>query len=204
MIIPPAGQRLFDIAVALPLFVAATPLCLALMIAIRLESPGSPLFVQRRVGRAQRPFAMLKLRTMRAGTPDRASHEVSPARITATGALLRRLKLDELPQLWNVLAGHMSLIGPRPCLPNQTELVAERAARGLFAIRPGVTGPAQLAGVDMSEPRRLAEVEAAYFAHSRTLRNDVGLLVRTFAGGGRGDAVTTEPARLKPEAPEGD
>jgi lipopolysaccharide/colanic/teichoic acid biosynthesis glycosyltransferase len=184
--------------------VLVAPVCLALIIAIRIESPGSPLFLQRRIGQNQRPFTMLKLRTMHAGTPDRASHEVSPARITALGALLRRLKLDELPQLWNVLVGDMGLVGPRPCLPCQAELVAERSLRGLFAIRPGVTGPAQLAGIDMSEPRRLADVEAEYFSRSRTIWNDVELLVRTLAGGGRGDAVTTESAVMRPKGPEGD
>ncbi len=184
-------QRLFDIAVALPLLVAALPLCLVLMLAIRIESPGAPLFVQRRVGRGQAAFSMYKLRTMRSGTANVASHQVAAGAITRLGGWLRRLKLDELPQLWNVAAGSMSMIGPRPCLPGQTELVAERHSRGLFAIRPGITGPAQLVGVDMSQPVRLAEIEARYFS-SRTPASDLVLLVHTVLGGGRGDAARME------------
>ena len=182
-------QRLFDLAVAIPLTLVALPVCALLLVAIRLESPGNPLFVQTRVGKRQRPFSMLKLRTMRAGTANVASHEVGAASITRLGGWLRRLKLDELPQLWNVLAGDMSLVGPRPCLPNQHELVAEREKRGIFALRPGVTGPAQLAGIDMSEPERLARYEAEYFSLDRPL-GDIQLLVSTALGGGRGDAVT--------------
>ncbi|WP_379548587.1 sugar transferase [Qipengyuania sp. DSG2-2] len=182
-------QRLFDLLVAVPLALVVLPVCLLLLVAIRLETPGSPLFVQRRVGKGQAPFDMLKLRTMHTGTANVASHQVGAASITRLGALLRRLKLDELPQLWNVLAGHMSLVGPRPCLPGQAELVAERASRGLFALRPGVTGPAQIAGIDMSDPVRLATYEAEYFTVDRPL-GDVRLIVSTALGGGRGDAAT--------------
>jgi O-antigen biosynthesis protein WbqP len=171
-----------------------------LLAAIRLESPGAPLFVQRRVGRGQRPFAMLKLRTMRAGTANAASHEVGTATVTRLGALLRHLKLDELPQLWNVIAGDMSLVGPRPCLPNQPELVAARARRGLYAIRPGVTGPAQLAGIDMSDPERLAAYEEAYYGAPRAVA-DWPLLWRTLAGGGRGDAAAVVAASERGERP---
>ncbi len=131
---------------------------------------------------------MLKLRTMRQGTVHAASHEVGPASITRLGAVLRKLKLDELPQLWNVVVGDMGLIGPRPCLPSQEILVGERDRRGLFVLRPGITGPAQLAGVDMSEPARLAEVEAEYFERNRGF-GDLSLLVQTLFGGGRGDAA---------------
>lgn len=182
-------QRLFDLLVSLPLALVVTPVCLVLLVLVRLESAGSPLFVQQRVGKGQQPFAMLKLRTMHTGTANVASHQVGAASITRLGAVLRRLKLDELPQLWNVIAGHMSLVGPRPCLPSQDELVAERAKRGIFALRPGVTGPAQIAGIDMSDPVRLATFEEQYFSVDRPL-GDVRLLVSTALGGGRGDAVT--------------
>lgn len=185
-------QRAFDLALAIPAAVVAFVPCLVLLAAIRIESPGSPLFVQRRVGRGRRPFAMLKLRTMRAGTVSAASHEVGVASVTRLGALLRRLKLDELPQLWNVIVGDMSLVGPRPCLPNQTVLVEARDARGLYAIRPGVTGPAQLAGIDMSDPERLAAYEEAYYGAPRAVA-DWPLIVRTLAGGGRGDAAAVLP-----------
>jgi O-antigen biosynthesis protein WbqP len=181
-------KRLLDIVICLVLLPLALPLCLLLLLLIRLESRGWPLFVQQRVGRQLRPFRMLKLRTMASDTAHLPSHEVGQDRITRLGAILRRLKLDELPQLVNVLAGSMSLVGPRPCLFSQTELIGARQARGLFAFRPGVTGPAQLTGVDMSEPERLAEVEAGYF-HKATLAGDLRLMLRTVFGGGAGDAA---------------
>lgn len=186
---PPSPlKRVVDLGIAIPLLVFAAPLCLALLIAIRLESPGFPLFVQERVGRDRKPFRMYKLRTMARGTANVASHHVSAASITRLGSVLRRLKLDELPQLINVIGGSMSLVGPRPCLFTQTELIAERQRRGLYALRPGVTGPAQLIGVDMSEPARLAEVEASYFARSTPLA-DLRLILRTLTGAGSGDAA---------------
>lgn len=182
-------QRVFDLLVSLPLAIVIAPVCLVLLAAIRLESAGSPLFVQQRVGKDRKTFAMLKLRTMHTGTANVASHQVGASSITRLGGILRRLKLDELPQLWNVIAGHMSLVGPRPCLPSQDDLVAEREKRGIFALRPGVTGPAQIAGIDMSDPVRLATYEHAYFSVDRPL-GDIRLLVTTALGGGRGDAVT--------------
>ncbi|MDQ8757217.1 sugar transferase [Sphingosinicella sp. LHD-64] len=184
----PLMKRLIDLGVVIPLAVVAVPLCVLLCILIRAESPGSPLFVQWRVGRHRRPFRILKLRTMAADTAHVPSHEVESLKITRLGAILRQLKLDELPQLWNVLAGTMSLVGPRPCLPTQNELVEARERRGLFEFLPGVTGPAQLLNVDMSEPVRLAEVEIEYFARATPI-TDLGIVFRTFLGRGRGDAA---------------
>ncbi len=181
-------KRAIDILACLLILPLALPLSLVLMLLIRAESRGSPLFVQLRMGRGGTPFRMLKLRTMAADTADLPSHEVGHDRITRVGRALRRLKLDELPQLVNVLGGSMSLVGPRPCLPSQAELIEARRARGLFRLRPGVTGPAQVQGVDMSEPVRLAEVEADYFRRA-TVWSDVRLMLRTVFGGGGGDAA---------------
>lgn len=181
-------KRLFDILLALCALPAVIVLCVPCILAIRMESPGSGLFCQVRVGRKQRPFMLYKLRTMSTDTGDRASHEVAPSQITRTGHFLRRTKLDELPQIWNVLMGDMSFVGPRPCLPNQTELVAERAGRDVYDIRPGITGPAQLAGIDMSTPRQLAIADAEYLK-TRSLTGDLRLILATATGGGRGDAV---------------
>ncbi|MEM0991290.1 MAG: sugar transferase [Pseudomonadota bacterium] len=182
------AKRLMDIVIALALALPALVLCALACIAIRAESRGAPVFAQIRVGRHRRPFTLYKLRTMGKDTGDRASHEVSAAQITRVGGFLRRVKLDELPQVLNVLLGQMSFVGPRPCLPSQAELIAERAQRDVFAIRPGITGPAQLAGIDMSTPRRLAEADAAYIA-SRSFSGDLKLILATATGGGRGDAV---------------
>ena len=182
------SKRAFDFAACLVALPFAVPLCLVLMILIRLESRGSPIFVQHRIGLGRKPFRMLKLRTMAAGTAEVASHHVEPGRITRVGRILRKLKLDELPQLLNVLTGSMSLVGPRPCLASQTELIDARESRGVFKYRPGITGPAQLMGVDMSQPTRLAEIEAEYFSRSNPWR-DLKLILATSLGQGIGDAV---------------
>lgn len=166
----------------------ALPLCILLLIAIRLETPGPPLFVQDRIGRSGRPFRMLKLRTMLTETSAVPSHHVCTTRITRVGKLLRTLKLDELPQLFNVLVGSMSLVGPRPCLTTQTEVIEARRAMGVLDYRPGITGPAQLEGVDMSEPERMAKIEASYFSRASSW-SDLRLLVNTFIGRGSGDAA---------------
>ena len=182
------GKRLFDVVIALAAAVPAALLCLICVAAIRLESPGPGVFRQVRVGRAQRPFILYKLRTMSQGTGDRASHEVSAAQITRIGHVLRKTKLDELPQLYNVLRGDMSFVGPRPCLPSQGVLVAERDKRSVFDLLPGITGPAQLAGIDMSMPIELAEADAAYKANV-TLQADIAYIIGTALGRGSGDAV---------------
>ena len=182
-------RRIIDLVIGIALLPIAVPICLLAMIVIRVESEGSPLFVQKRVGRHQKPFLLFKLRTMAARSGDLPSHEINPMHITRVGALLRRTKIDELPQLLNVLNGSMSLVGPRPCLPSQQLLISERDRHGLFVLLPGVTGPGQLAGLDMSDPVRLAQVEADYFRDGTPLR-DMLLIARTALGGGRGDAAT--------------
>lgn len=127
---------------------------------------------------------------MGATTGDHPSHAVDPIQITRVGRFLRRTKIDELPQLLNVVGGSMSLVGPRPCLPSQTELIAARESYGLYAIRPGITGPAQVTGIDMSDPVRLAESEAAYYPRA-TFAADLAILIKTFTGAGHGDAAAT-------------
>lgn len=185
---PSPIRRACEFALAVPAAVLALPLVTALLLAVRLETPGPPLLVQQRVGRGGRTFRLFKIRTMFRDAPHVASHEVGANRVTRLGSVLRRLKLDEVPQLLNVINGTMSFVGPRPCLPSQTELISERERRGLFALRPGVTGPGQIAGIDMSTPGLLAQTEADYFAEA-TLTSDLGILLRTALGSGRGDAA---------------
>lgn len=122
---------------------------------------GRPLFIQKRVGHKQRTFKIIKFRSMQVDAPSVASHLAIDSSITKFGKLIRRSKMDELPQLWNVMIGQMSLVGPRPCLLNQKRLITERKKLGVFNARPGITGLAQLKGVDMSKPKRLAEIDAA-------------------------------------------
>jgi O-antigen biosynthesis protein WbqP len=179
--------RIADFTLALIGLVITLPVMLLAMLAVRLDSRGPALFAQTRVGRNLEPFTCYKLRTMAVGTRDGASHLVGKASITRVGGFLRRTKLDELPQLWNVLVGEMSLVGPRPCLPSQLELIAERRDQGVIAMRPGITGPAQVAGLDMSTPRELARADAQW--KDGTLRDYLAILVATVAGGGRGDAA---------------
>jgi O-antigen biosynthesis protein WbqP len=178
---PSATKRLFDLVLASIAAVPAVPIVLVCAGAIRLTSPGPAFFRQQRVGRGGKLFICLKLRTMRAGTVHAPSHETGAASITPVGRWLRRLKLDELPQLWNVVAGEMSLVGPRPCLPTQVELIEARARLGVERIRPGITGVSQVAGLDMSEPERLAAMDATYLADMSVAR-DIGLLVQTVTG----------------------
>lgn len=181
-------QRIIDVAIVLMASPLVLPLCLILMLFIKLDSPGRSLFVQQRVGRHQASFWLIKLRTMASHTGDRPSHEVSAAYITRVGRILRRTKLDELPQLWNIMKGEMTFVGPRPCLPSQRELISERASRGLFEIVPGITGPAQIRGIDMATPELMAEVESEYFRRS-TPFSDLQILLRTALGAGSGDAA---------------
>ena len=121
---------------------------------------GSPLFSQTRIGRYQRSFILFKFRSMPVNTLSVATHLVKNTKITAFGKFLRNTKLDEIPQLYNVLKGDMSLVGPRPCLLNQKRLISERKKRGVFKVKPGITGLAQVTGITMKNPKLLAETDA--------------------------------------------
>jgi O-antigen biosynthesis protein WbqP len=148
----------------------------------------SPLFRQHRVGRHQQPFMLVKFRTMRLDTPSVATHLADASAITSFGRFLRRTKLDELPQLWNVLKGDMSLVGSRPCLFNQKELITERAQRGVFNYRPGITGLAQIQGIDMSTPELLARTDAEMLKRL-DLMSYFRFIFLTVLGKGAGDRV---------------
>ncbi|MEO1695157.1 MAG: sugar transferase [Pseudomonadota bacterium] len=188
-------KRAFDLTLAVPGFLIALPVILIAGLLIRLETPGPALFRQVRVGRGGTRFTVYKLRSMTAGTVQAPTHEVGTATITRLGALMRRAKLDELPQLYNVMRGDMSLVGPRPCLPSQDDLIAARAARGVDAARPGITGLAQVNGIDMSAPVTLADVDARY-VRNQSLGLDIALLAATF--GLRHPAVRLEQPDAAP------
>ena len=182
--------RFFDFCFALLGLVLGFPVLLLLTLIGFLDT-GSPLFRQERVGRYQKPFTLVKFRTMKVGTASVASHLASSSAITPFGQFLRRTKLDELPQLWNVLKGEMSLVGPRPCLFNQTELIAERQQRGVLNARPGITGLAQVSNIDMSTPKRLAETDQKMLDYL-TLTAYFKYILMTVVGKGAGDRVRTE------------
>ena len=179
--------RFFDILFSALGLLLGWPV-LAVIALIGLWDTRSPLFRQQRVGRLQRPFTLLKFRTMRPGTASVATHLASASAITPFGHFLRRTKLDELPQLWNVLKGEMSLVGPRPCLFNQNELIAARAALGVFDARPGITGLAQVNDIDMSTPDLLARTDAEML-RSMTVTAYFRYIFLTLTGRGAGDRV---------------
>lgn len=180
-----ASKRIFDFAVAVAGLVFGAPLIAVAAAAIRLESKGSPIFAQTRVGILGRTFTCYKLRTMYAGTAHLPTHQMQTSSVTPVGSLLRRWKIDELPQLYNVLVGDMSVVGPRPCLPSQARLIEERERMGVQRVLPGITGLAQVRGIDMSEPERLAAVDAEY-VDSATFLGDLKLVVATVVGQGLG------------------
>ncbi|OBA00493.1 sugar transferase [Halomonas sp. G11] len=179
--------RLFDFFFSLLGLLFGFPVLLALMV-IGFFDTGSPVFCQERVGRNKRAFTLVKFRTMKKDTASVASHLASANAITPFGRFLRRTKLDELPQLWNVLKGEMSLVGPRPCLFNQEELIAEREQRGVLAARPGITGLAQINDIDMSTPQLLAETDQKML-ESLTTKGYFTYIIQTVLGKGKGDRI---------------
>jgi O-antigen biosynthesis protein WbqP len=181
----PAGpyraiKRGMDITAAIGLLALASPILLMAAIAIRLSSPGPVLFRQRRIGRWSEHFTILKFRTMRTGTPDLASHLMGPgsSHVTAVGQWLRRTSIDELPQLWNILRGEMTLVGPRPALHNQHDLVAMRQAEGIDALKPGVSGWAQIHGRDGIPMTEKVARDRWYLDHC-SLPIDLWIILRT-------------------------
>ena len=179
--------RILDILFSLTGIVCGIPV-FAIVMVLSLLDHGSPFFKQARVGKNQQLFTLLKFRTMSIGTQSAGTHLVDPSSITKLGRFLRKTKIDELPQLFNVLVGQMSLVGPRPCLPNQLELIAERDKRGVFEVRPGITGLAQVNAVDMSTPRKLARYDQLMIKHMG-LKLYIKLIITTAFGKGRGDRV---------------
>lgn len=179
--------RFFDILFSLIGFFIFSPIFLIIYI-LGLFDTKSPLFKQERVGINQKPFTLVKFRTMSMDTASVASHLASTSSITKLGGFLRKTKLDELPQLWNVLKGEMSLVGPRPCLFNQEELIREREQRGVFDVRPGITGLAQVNEIDMSTPKRLAEIDEKMI-NSLSIADYFKYIFMTISGSGSGDRV---------------
>ena len=179
--------RLLDILFSSIGLLVGLPLLLVIYI-LGLFDTGFPLFFQERVGRHQKPFTLVKFRTMSVETKSVASHLANAASITKLGAFLRRTKLDELPQLWNVLKGEMSLVGPRPGLANQTELTQYRQGLGVYDVRPGITGKGQVNNVDMSTPEKLAKLDALMIK-TLTIKEYFKYIIQTVTGGGQGDKI---------------
>lgn len=181
-------RQKIEAAIAAITLLVSAPLLAISAIAIFAQDRKSPIFAQERLGQHEQTFTLLKLRTMRPETPNVTSHSLTASAITPLGARLRSAKLDELPQLINVIKGEMALVGPRPGLPSDHALTAARRNFGVFEAPPGITGLAQVQGIDMSEPERLAKTDSEYI-RTKSIRTDLNLLVQTALGGGRGDAI---------------
>jgi lipopolysaccharide/colanic/teichoic acid biosynthesis glycosyltransferase len=149
---------------------------------------GSPVFIQQRVGKNKQPFNLIKFRTMSIDTKSVASHLANASSITKLGSFLRKSKIDELPQLINVLKGEMSFVGPRPNLFNQEELIAERDNLNIYNVLPGITGLAQVNAIDMSTPKLLAETDQRMI-ETYTIKNYFMYIIQTATGSGSGDRV---------------
>ncbi len=179
--------RFFDFIFAGFGLIVLFPVLLILMVVGYFDT-GSPFFVQERIGKNKKPFKLVKFRSMYINTKSVATHLASSSSITKFGKFLRGSKLDELPQLWNVLIGDMSLVGPRPNLYNQEELILERDKLGVYQIRPGITGLAQINNIDMSTPKLLAKTDAEMMK-SYSVSTYFTFIFSTILGKGSGDKI---------------
>jgi lipopolysaccharide/colanic/teichoic acid biosynthesis glycosyltransferase len=180
--------RILDFIFAFLGLILTFPILIVVTV-IGLFDTGSPVFLQKRVGKNQEPFVLIKFRTMNVETKSVASHLANTASITRLGAFLRKSKLDELPQLINVLRGEMSLVGPRPNLFNQDELIHEREMLDVYNVLPGITGLAQVNNIDMSTPKLLAETDKKMISNL-TLKSYFRYIIMTATGSGKGDAAS--------------
>lgn len=184
-------KRVFDILLALiAVIVLAVPIVIVAVL-VRLTSPGPALYWSNRIGAGNRIFRMPKFRTMRLGTPVVATHLLSDAvaHLTPIGGTLRRTSLDELPQLWSILAGDMSFVGPRPALFNQDDLVQLRTVAGVHQLRPGLTGWAQINGRDELAISAKVHFDAEYLQR-QSFGFDLQILALTALRVMRGEAVS--------------
>jgi lipopolysaccharide/colanic/teichoic acid biosynthesis glycosyltransferase len=160
----------------------------AAWLAVKFSSTGPGIFAQDRIGKGGNLFTCYKFRTMVTGTKQAGTHEVTVDSVTRVGSFLRKTKLDELPQVWNILMNELSLVGPRPCLPVQKELIAARNQYGVLDDKGGITGWAQIQGVDMSDAERLALLDAEYL-NLRCISLDLKIILATATGSGQGDKI---------------
>jgi O-antigen biosynthesis protein WbqP len=174
------GKRLLDLALASLALVVLAPVLVLVAMAVRIEDGGPALFRQRRSGREGETFTLLKFRSMPVGSANLPSSAAHRLRVTRVGALIRRTNLDELPQLLNIVAGDMSLVGPRPALPSQAELLAFRRDNGAISCRPGLTGLAQVKSYDGMPVTLKAECDGEY-ARKMSLLLDCSIILRTFS-----------------------
>lgn len=179
--------RVYDVIFSFLGLILLSPILIILMI-IGFFDTGSPMFKQKRIGKNKKPFYLIKLRSMHLNTASVPTHLANVSSITPYGRFLRRSKLDEIPQLWNVLVGEMSLVGPRPNLFSQEELIRHRSLRNVYDYKPGITGLAQIKKIDMSDPAQLAYIDAKMIQEMNQL-NYFKLIFLTVCGKGGGDRI---------------
>lgn len=179
--------RFFDVVFSFFGLLLLSPFIFILWV-IGFFDTGAPIFAQERVGKHKKPFKFFKFRSMHVSTKSVATHLANSSSVTKYGAFLRKSKLDELPQLFNVLLGHMSLVGPRPNLFNQEELIQEREKRGVYNVVPGITGEAQINKIDMSTPQLLAETDVI-MTQNLTFQKYIYYIIVTVLGKGSGDRI---------------
>jgi lipopolysaccharide/colanic/teichoic acid biosynthesis glycosyltransferase len=179
--------RFFDVVFSFFGLLVLSPFIVVIWL-IGFFDTGAPIFAQERVGKNKQPFKLYKFRSMHVNTKSVATHLASQASVTIWGSFLRKSKIDELPQLFNVLKGNMSLVGPRPNLFNQQELIEERDKRGVYKVAPGITGEAQINKIDMSTPKLLAEIDAV-MTKNITFKKYIYYIIVTVLGNGSGDRI---------------
>ena len=182
--------RFYDVVLSLIILFLFCPVIVLIFVLCWVDT-GKPLFIQKRVGKDKKPFYLFKFRTMFVNTPSISSHLINKKSVTKFGSLIRILKFDELPQLFNVIKGDMSLIGPRPCLFNQEQLIREREFYKIFSVKPGITGLAQIKGIDMSQPIKLAKTDL-YMINNLNNKKYFAYLFLTLFGKGRGDKINPD------------
>ena len=170
--------RVFDFFFSSLGLIILSPLLVLIWI-IGIFENGSPIFKQERLGYSQKLFLLFKYRTMQNDTKSVATHLINESNITSFGLFLRRTKLDEVPQLFNVFLGDMSLVGQSPCLSNQKKLIRKRKKRGIFKVKPGITGLAQISGINMKTPTKLAKTDLI-MVNNMSLYHYFYYIIKTF------------------------
>ena len=179
--------RIFDYLFSIFILFLLFPFLLFIYFLLFLENR-SPLFFQERVGKNFKKFTLIKFRTMKIGTKDCPTHLIDKSKITFIGSIIRKTKIDEIPQFLNVLRGEMSIVGPRPCLLTQNKLLKEREKLNIHKTIPGITGLAQIKEIDMSDPCLLGKTEYKMI-RSFSMKMYFYYILKTFTGSGFGDKV---------------
>ena len=182
--------RFFDVLFSIFGIIILSPIFVILLIAGYFDT-GSPIFCQERMGKNKTPFNLFKFRSMNINTQSVATHLANHSDVTNYGKFIRKTKLDEIPQLYNVLIGNMSFVGPRPNLFNQKELIEERDKLGVYKLTPGITGLSQINKIDMSDPKRLAHSDEKMINNLSVLNYFI-YLIKTISGNGFGDRINNK------------